>query len=205
MGKKKQKKLKPATAEGLELISACERGDIPKIKELIKNKVDVICEGPRGITPLIAAAMHDKSEAMKVLIMAQPVPELDHQMENGNTALHECVLRDNCRTTAVLFSGLKQDGTLDIWGIRADPNLRNSEGETPLHLFQRLNQDLLLMFTKQYALFTIYDNKKLLPVDRRPKEERDEWEHIVLAGRSMRAEIKANNPPPVKSKTCALM
>jgi hypothetical protein len=32
--------------------------------------------------------------------------------------------------------------------------------ETPLHLFQRLNQDLLLMFTKQYALFTIYDNKK---------------------------------------------
>ena len=32
MGKKKQKKLKPATAEGLELISACERGDIPKIK-----------------------------------------------------------------------------------------------------------------------------------------------------------------------------
>ena len=46
----------------------------------------------------------------------------------SNTALHECVLRDNCRTTAVLFSGLKQDGTLDIWGIRADPNLRNSEG-----------------------------------------------------------------------------
>lgn len=47
------------------------------------------CDGlTRRITPLIAAAMHDKSEAMKVLIMAQPVPELDHQMENGHVRSH---------------------------------------------------------------------------------------------------------------------
>ncbi|MCJ1310363.1 hypothetical protein MMC25_004027 [Agyrium rufum] len=108
---------------------ACERGDRPKITELLKMGADPNIQDKEGRTPLHKLAswngLPDQS-CIQELLVAGGDPNIRNV--SGGTPLHDWLLNPHC-PIAVLELVLCHG---------ADPNIQDSDGHTPMHWAVRM-------------------------------------------------------------------
>jgi ankyrin repeat protein len=105
------------------LIVAVERGDRRTVEQLLRDGGDVEVRTPDGVTPLYAAAFHDRVDTLQLLIQAGA--KVDGRAAHGRTALFPAAAEGRVNALEVLLKA------------GADPNARSDPGElaqTPLHM-----------------------------------------------------------------------
>jgi ankyrin repeat protein len=128
------------------LCLACEMGDLPLVKLLLKSGADANLTNKAGQVPIVLAAQHDDPFLLQILLDSGASQELKNP--DNRTALAEAVLRQNVESLKPLCAqapsrsldhGLQLGSLLGNLAIidllllhGADVNSRSSEFQTPL-------------------------------------------------------------------------
>lgn len=129
--------------------NAILKGDIDRVKELIKKGENLEERDYKGQTPLYFA-VKAKIDFLKILVAAGA--NLNAKDNGMNTPLHEACLENNLEN--VMF--LVRSG--------ADINAKNDTLETPLHLSSSRNFDISEFLVKNGADVNARDNRGFTPI-----------------------------------------
>uniref|UniRef100_A0A803JUL7 Roc domain-containing protein n=1 Tax=Xenopus tropicalis TaxID=8364 RepID=A0A803JUL7_XENTR len=90
------------------------------VKELLDNGCDVLAKNGSGLTPMHFAALGDNVGILQLLLSRAP-QAVNQKSIKGYTLLHEAVRGKSIKAIQFLID-------------KADPNLQDQEGNTPLHM-----------------------------------------------------------------------
>src|SRR3990167_3245876 len=106
----------------LELFTACCHGNLDRVRELLPLGVNPsIIPNGKCTTSLHIAVMYGYLEIVKELI---PLSDLNAVDYKGDSLLHVCCIFTNLEIIRMLLYG----------SSKIDVNIRNKEGQTPLHI-----------------------------------------------------------------------
>lgn len=119
-----------SNAQGVDLINAAEKGDLPRVKALIATKVDVNAKRANGSTALIRASMNGHLEVVRVLLAAKA--DVNAKTVEGITALDAARERKHLNVSALLV----QAGAVSTKAgpIRASESTRQAIATTAIDL-----------------------------------------------------------------------
>jgi len=110
-----------------ELLNSVKKGELSKVRDLIKRGANVNIKDKDGKTPLHIAVENNYEDIVKVLI--QNNADVNIKDNNGNTPLHIAIMNGN---EFIIKELLK---------AKADKNIKNNEGKTPYDLAKELNYE----------------------------------------------------------------
>lgn len=129
----------------LELLKACQSGDIQKVKQVLEKKPDIDCfDKDNEETPLMKAVYQNNIELASLLLEHDANPNCSDKQ--GNTALH----------IAVMIPGRENMVRL-LLENKANPNKINKNKNTALHLVSDNYEVTTLLLN--YGAATLKDNK----------------------------------------------
>jgi hypothetical protein len=96
-----------------QLLGATKRGDAPEVRTLLKNSINVNLSNRLNQTALLIAAQNGQVECTKILL-DEPLVEMDHKDDSGNTALHLAVTRNNKGSSEIVEELLKAGADMEI-------------------------------------------------------------------------------------------
>ncbi|MCS7244590.1 MAG: ankyrin repeat domain-containing protein [candidate division WOR-3 bacterium] len=103
-----------------ELIVSTSKGELSKVKDLIKKGADINSKNEYGKTPLHIAVENNYEDIVKVLL--ENKADVNIKDNNGNTPLHIAVMKGN----EYIIKELLKNG--------ANENIKNNDGKTPKEL-----------------------------------------------------------------------
>lgn len=192
------------------LSSAIRKNDLPRVKKLLSEGVNVNGRDRSGHTPLMMAALHDRIELVRLLLAEGASPAF--RTQDGGSALSHAVEGNTERdrkAQAELVNLLVTPGTVNLPGYRdntplihaaknglgeaarnllahgADPALANEEGMTPL-MYAAWTGDADLARELILALPMIHRRDY---VNRKNKWQRTAMD--IIAGRKDRKDVRS--------------
>ena len=149
-----------------DLLSSLKKGDIDKVKEYIRNGVNLNGKDSYGNTPLYEASKHkDRKDIVELLLSKGANPNIKN--DNGNTPLHVTLNKDVVELLlkhGADINALNKKGATPLCFVAhnllffneckgiietllkhgADPNIQDINGDTPLTLsFMNNNFDIV--------------------------------------------------------------
>lgn len=73
------------------LHKVCKRGDVPKLREILTENVDVNCKDYNGWTPLHEASLHNRPDCVRMLMRRKEVDILATAGDEALTPVQEAV------------------------------------------------------------------------------------------------------------------
>ncbi len=122
-----------------EIHDAAKKGDLEKVKALLKDHPDlVISKGNNGWTPLHFAALNNHKDVAELLLANKA--EVNAKDNDGMTALHFAAFGLGHKDLAALLLAHK-----------TEVNARDNIGETPLHLAVKSGHEDVAELLRQHG------------------------------------------------------
>ena len=139
-------------AQNKDVFDTARSGTVDEMKMLIqKNKDTINTVNPAGYTPLILACYRSNNVVAEFL--AQNVKDVNYNSLSG-TALASAVIKGNVAVAKVLLE------------YKADPNIADSQGVTPLvYATQFQNKELIKLLLQYKANPATADKEGKTPLD----------------------------------------
>ena len=99
----------------MALLSACEEGDLFKVRQLIKEGCDVNTRGEHGTTPLIVAAIGGHNQVVEELI--RKGARVNVKSNTQRTALWYASCNGHCSVVKTLCAAGADTNVQDQWGL----------------------------------------------------------------------------------------
>ena len=115
--------------EAQEIIEAAGKGDLQRLNQLLSEGKKVDVKSPQGITPLMAAAFHGRTEAVKVLL--EHKARVDEKDGTGETIASQINQEENGNNESGSQGTYRCGGTPSKSGSR--PGSRSEQGNYVSH------------------------------------------------------------------------
>lgn len=173
-----------ATPSKSEIHNAALRGDLTKVKALVKEKPGLASSlDNNGLTPLDCAAFNGRTDITKFLVSCNA--SINAKNAVGLSALHCASLAGQTAEVRLLVA------------LGADVNIKNNGGETPLHLAAQLGQlNVAQTLIQDGAEIDARDNNDSTPLHAAAKSGASEVARLLLENHAdMGAEDNKGNVP----------
>ncbi|KAI9644763.1 hypothetical protein NHQ30_006790 [Ciborinia camelliae] len=127
-----------------QLLDATLRGDGTLLRGLIRRSVNINLAGKTGKTSLLLSAQRKDPALMKILLGERQL-DIDHQNNQGDTALHLAVTNNASQDT-------KREMILSLLRAGANPEIRNHDKKKPKQLVSKSDIGIKNIFTKDRPL-----------------------------------------------------
>jgi ankyrin repeat protein len=142
-----------------KLLEASKKGDVEKVKKLLKEGADVNAKDKYDMTPLHSAARNGHIEVVKLLI--EKGAYVNANDKNGWTPLHFAAFSGHIEVVMLLL----EHG--------ADPNIKNNEGKTAIDIAREKRHFDIAKLIEEFISFQILSIES-------PKLFVNDWGKIIV-------------------------